>query len=37
MLYRIMHELVSNALKHSGASRILVEIVRYEDKIVNVL
>jgi len=33
MLYRIMHELVSNALKHSGAEHILVEIVRYDDKI----
>jgi signal transduction histidine kinase len=27
MIYRIMHELVSNALKHAGASRILAEIV----------
>ena len=34
MLYRIMHELVSNALKHSGAGYILVEITRYENKIV---
>jgi len=34
MVYRIMHELVSNALKHSGASHILAEIVRYEDNIV---
>jgi signal transduction histidine kinase len=34
MLYRIMHELVSNALKHSGASHILVEIVRYADHII---
>ena len=33
MVYRIMHELVNNALKHSGASHILVEIVRYDDKI----
>jgi len=33
MIYRIMHELVSNALKHSGAEHILVEIVRYDDKI----
>ena len=33
MVYRIMHELVSNALKHSGASHILVEIVRYENNI----
>ncbi|MCL2097866.1 MAG: sensor histidine kinase [Bacteroidales bacterium] len=34
MLYRIMHELVSNALKHSGASHILVEIVRYADRVI---
>jgi len=33
MIYRIMHELVSNALKHSGASKILVDIVRYDDNI----
>ena len=33
MIYRIMHELVSNALKHSGASHILVEIVCNADKI----
>ena len=33
MIYHIMHELVSNALKHSGAEHILVEIVRYDDKI----
>jgi len=33
MIYRIMHELVSNALKHSGASHILVEIVRYANNI----
>jgi len=33
MIYRIMHELVSNALKHSGAEHILIEIVRYDDKI----
>ena len=33
MIYRIMHELVSNALKHSAASHILVEIVRYDDSI----
>ena len=31
MVYRIMHELVSNALKHSKASHILVQITRYED------
>ena len=33
MVYRIMHELVSNALKYSGASHIIVEIVRYPDNI----
>jgi signal transduction histidine kinase len=33
MLYRVMHELVSNALKHSGASHILVQIVRDADSI----
>jgi signal transduction histidine kinase len=33
MIYRITHELTSNALKHAGASRILVEIVRDEDRI----
>jgi signal transduction histidine kinase len=31
MIYRIMHELVSNALKHSGASHILVEIAQNTD------
>ncbi|MDR1526451.1 MAG: tetratricopeptide repeat protein [Dysgonamonadaceae bacterium] len=33
MIYRIMHELVSNALKHSGASHILVEIAQDADRI----
>jgi signal transduction histidine kinase len=33
MIYRIMHELVSNALKHSGASHILVEVVQDADRI----
>jgi signal transduction histidine kinase len=33
MIYRIMHELASNALKHSGASHILVEIVQDTDRI----
>ena len=28
MVYRIMHELVSNALKHSGASHIIVQLIR---------
>ena len=32
-IYRITHELVSNALKHSGATQILVEIVRYDNTI----
>jgi signal transduction histidine kinase len=33
MLYRMMHELVSNALKHSRAQQIFVEIVRYDEYI----
>jgi signal transduction histidine kinase len=33
MVYRIMHELVSNALKHSGAAHILVEIARDDDNL----
>ena len=33
MVYRIMHELVSNALKHSGASHILVQIIQDPDRI----
>jgi signal transduction histidine kinase len=33
MIYRIVHELTSNALKHAGASHILVEIVRDTDRI----
>ncbi|MDR1557134.1 MAG: sensor histidine kinase [Tannerellaceae bacterium] len=33
MIYRIMHELVSNALRHSGASHILVEIVQDADRV----
>ncbi|MDR0429984.1 MAG: sensor histidine kinase [Tannerellaceae bacterium] len=33
MIYRIMHELVSNALKHSGASHILVEIAQDANRI----
>ena len=33
MVYRVMHELVSNALKHSGASQILVQIVRETNRI----
>jgi signal transduction histidine kinase len=34
MIYRVMHELVNNAMKHSEASRILVQIVQSEDAIV---
>jgi signal transduction histidine kinase len=30
VLYRIMHELVNNALKHAGATHILVQIVQGE-------
>ena len=33
MIYRVMHELVSNALKHADASQILVQIVRDVDRI----
>jgi signal transduction histidine kinase len=33
MVYRTIHELVNNALKHAGASHILVQIVRDEDSI----
>jgi signal transduction histidine kinase len=33
IIYRIMHELVSNALKHSGALHILVEIAQDADGI----
>jgi signal transduction histidine kinase len=33
MIYRIVHELTSNALKQAGASHILVEIVRDADRI----
>jgi len=33
LCYRIMHELVSNAMKHAKATQILVEIVRYSDHI----
>jgi signal transduction histidine kinase len=31
MLYRAAHELVTNALKHSGATHILVQIVKEAD------
>ena len=33
MVYRIIHELVSNALKHASASHILVQIVQELDRI----
>jgi signal transduction histidine kinase len=33
MVYRIMHELVSNALKHANARHILVEIARDADSL----
>ena len=33
MIYRIVHELVNNALKHSGASQIMVQIMRENDYI----
>ena len=33
MIYRIVHELVNNALKHSGATEILVQMMREKDYI----
>jgi signal transduction histidine kinase len=33
MVYRILHELVTNAMKHAGAKNILVQIVREPDRI----
>ena len=33
MIYRSIHELVSNALKHAGASKISVQIIRESDRI----
>jgi len=33
VVYRIAHELISNALKHSGAERIFVQIVQEPDRI----
>jgi len=32
-IYRITHELVTNALKHSDAAQIMVELVRYDNHI----
>jgi signal transduction histidine kinase len=34
MVYRMVHELVSNALKHAGAEHILVQIVRDAESLV---
>lgn len=31
MIYRIIHELVNNALKHSGAKEVIVELMRETD------
>jgi signal transduction histidine kinase len=33
MIYRIIHELINNAMKHSGASKILVQVVQEIDRI----
>ena len=33
VIYRCIHELVNNALKHSGASQIMVQIVQEPDRI----
>jgi signal transduction histidine kinase len=33
VVYRIAHELINNALKHSGASHILVQIVQEADRL----
>jgi signal transduction histidine kinase/Tfp pilus assembly protein PilF len=33
VVYRIVHELISNALKHSGASQIFVQIAQEADRI----
>lgn len=33
MIYRIVHELVNNAMKHSGATEILVQVMRETDYI----
>jgi len=33
MLYRSIHELVNNALKHAGATRIMVQIIQEPDRI----
>ena len=33
MIYRTVHELINNALKHSGAKEILVQIIQETDRI----
>jgi len=33
MIYRSIHELVNNALKHAGANRIMVQIIQEPDRI----
>ena len=33
MIYRVIHELVNNALKHSGADRIMVQIMQEPNRI----
>jgi len=33
MIYRSIHELVNNALKHAGATRIMVQIIQEPDRI----
>ena len=33
MIYRTIHELVNNALKHAGAEKIMVQIFREQDRI----
>jgi signal transduction histidine kinase len=33
VVYRIVHELVTNALKHAGASRIAVQVIQESDRI----
>jgi len=33
MIYRSIHELVNNALKHAGAERIMVQIIQESDRI----
>ena len=33
MIYRTIHELVNNALKHAGAEQIMVQILHEDDRI----